>query len=223
MTRSGIYCLVLIAALGFGCSKGEQAETAADDHDHAGADHDHDHDHADDTQSAGGAGGGTAAALDEGHVAHAGLAYAVPEGWLAETPSSSMRKAQYSLPSGEPDVTGEVTLFHFGPGGGGGVEANLRRWAGQFQQPDGSDPMKKAETDQMQVGDLRVSTIEVDGRYVSAMPGAPAYNEADWRLFGAVVEGPGGPWFFKGVGPKAVIEQHRDGFLAMIRSAKPVS
>lgn len=212
MFRFGILSLALALAFGFGCAKKEST-----DHSHTHADGTvHEGDHADTPKAA----AGTAPALKAGYVAQAGIAYQVPDGWLAETPSSSMRKAQYSLPSGNPDSKGEVTLFHFGAGGGGGVDANLRRWAGQFQQPDGSDPMKVSTTDQMQVGDFRVSTIEVNGRYVSAMPGAPAYNEENWRLIGAVIEGPGGPWFFKGVGPEEVMSSHRDGFLGMIQSAR---
>ncbi len=219
MFRLGILSLAMLVAFGFGCAKKENTETAAT-HTHADGTV-HDGDHAEAPKPA--AGTTAPAALEKGYAAQAGIAYKVPEGWLAEVPSSSMRKAQYSLPSGIPDSKGEVTLFHFGAGGGGGVDANLRRWAGQFQQPDGSDPMKVAKTEQMQVGEFRVSTIEVNGRYVSAMPGAPAYNEENWRLIGAVIEGPGGPWFFKGVGPEAVMNAHRDGFLGMIQSAKRAS
>ncbi|NNE10319.1 MAG: hypothetical protein HKN20_17295 [Gemmatimonadetes bacterium] len=216
MFRLGILSLALIVAFGFGCAKKESTDNT---HTHAdGTVHEGDHAEAPEPAAS-----TPPAELEAGYVAQAGIAYKVPEGWLAETPSSSMRKAQYALPSGIPDSKGEVTLFHFGAGGGGGVDANLRRWAGQFQQPDGSDPMKVAETERMQVGEFRVSTIEVNGRYVSAMPGAPAYNEENWRLIGAVIEGPGGPWFFKGVGPEEVMTSHRDSFLEMIRSAKRAS
>jgi len=42
-----------------------------------------------------------------------------------------------------------------------------------------------------------------------------------WALFGAVVEGQGGPWFFKAVGPKATIEQARPAFHTLLGSLDP--
>ena len=56
------------------------------------------------------------------------LTYIIPEDWISESPKSSMRKAQYKL-SGRAGP-GECVLFHF-PGGGGSVEANIKRWESQ--------------------------------------------------------------------------------------------
>src|SRR5215510_5307663 len=57
-----------------------------------------------------------------------------PAGWIAETPSSPMRKAQYRVPG--PGGDGECAVFYFGPGQGGDPMANAQRWAGQFKHPD---------------------------------------------------------------------------------------
>ncbi len=155
--------------------------------------------------------------VPEGMESHVGLAYALPDGWTSKTPSSRMRIAEYGLPGNE---EGEVILFHFGTGGGGGIEANLRRWAGQFQMADGSDSWDQADRDSFEAGQLKIHTIEVKGRYVSSMPGgARSYNESDWRLLGGIIEGPGGPWFFKGVGPEKVILDIREPFMDMLKSA----
>lgn len=152
----------------------------------------------------------------------AGLTWTVPADWVAETPSSSMRLAQYRIPSNKSGVEdGLVTVFHFGPGGGGGIEANLARWAGQFTQPDGSDPMSKAKIDHFDAGALKASTIDLLGRYQTSgmMGGGRNYDEPGWRLIGGILEGPGGPWFFKVVGPAEVLDGQMDSFLAMLRGA----
>src|SRR3989338_9158151 len=72
------------------------------------------------------------------HGMHEGsLTWSAPEGWIEETPSSPMRKAQYCLPKVEGDSEDvSVSLFYF-PGQGGSIEDNLNRWYGQFIQPDG--------------------------------------------------------------------------------------
>jgi hypothetical protein len=42
------------------------------------------------------------------------------------------------------------------------------------------------------------------------------------RLIGAVVEGPGGPWYFKLTGPDATVTAQKEAFLAMLRAVKPI-
>ncbi|MBD3334898.1 MAG: hypothetical protein GF355_05230 [Candidatus Eisenbacteria bacterium] len=160
---------------------------------------------------------------DAYHVHAAGLTLHIPEGWAKEKPESAMRAAQIHLPSPREDVAaGQITIFHFGPGGGGGIQPNLQRWARQFAQPDGADPMAVATLDEMKVNGLTVHTIEVAGRYQasSMVSGGTEYDEPDWKLLGAIVEGSGGPWFIKGVGPQEVMTFHRDDFYEFLRSAR---
>jgi hypothetical protein len=44
--------------------------------------------------------------------------------------------------------------------------------------------------------------------------------KADYRLWGAVVEGPGGPWFFKATGPRAVLAGAEPALKALIGSLR---
>ena len=150
-----------------------------------------------------------------------GLTMTIPEGWVKEVPSSRMRAAQLSLPSLQSGVeNGEIAIFHFGPGGGGGIQDNIVRWANQFPQEDGADPMSRAKIEEFSVGKLKVSTIDLVGRYRVSGMGTREYDEPDWMLLGAIVEGSGGPWFIKGVGPEQVMESNRDEFLSFVRSAR---
>ena len=49
--------------------------------------------------------------------------------------------------------------------------------------------------------------------------GAPEeHNKPDHATLGAVVMGPGGPYFFKGLGPKQTLDLWREPFRAMIDS-----
>src|SRR5262249_47963631 len=81
----------------------------------------------------------------------AALAWTVPAAWIAEKPSSSMRRAQYRVPGKAGD--GECVVFYFGPGQGGDPKSNAARWAEQFTLADG----KPAD------GAMKTSTIEVGG------------------------------------------------------------
>ena len=77
-----------------------------------------------------------------------GLLFTAPDGWQKVATASSMRVAQYSLPRADGDAEdAELVLYYFG-GGGGGVDANIERWLGQVQQPDGrpTSAVAKKET-----------------------------------------------------------------------------
>jgi hypothetical protein len=165
-----------------------------------------------------------ASAADGEAIVAAGLRFAPASGWTVENPASKMRLAQLRIPSGMEGVEdGLVTVFHFGPGGGGGVQANLNRWAGQFKQEDGADPISRATIGTTESGSgLKLTTIELTGRYVTgpmSMETRP-YDEPGWALVGGIVEGEGGPWFFKGVGPEEVVRKNRDAFFGMLRAAR---
>ncbi len=115
-----------------------------------------------------------------------GLTWVIPPGWKAETPSSTMRRAQYRVPG--PGGDAECVVFYFGPGQGGDAPSNAKRWASQFQAPDGRGAAA-LQTAELRVGDLEVTTVEVEGTYSGGMAGAATGAKPDYRLIGAIVAG----------------------------------
>lgn len=153
--------------------------------------------------------------LGEDTLAVPGAVFTLPAQWQREAPSSSMRLAQMVIPGEAGD--GLLTVFHFGPGGGGGVEANIQRWVGQIEADAGTEPSRAAfAVDSFQIswvethGTLKPSTMGMGN--TEAVPGS--------TLMGAVVEGAQGPWFFKATGPSATLDAHRDSFLGMLKSVR---
>jgi len=137
----------------------------------------------------------------------------LPAGWQSQPPSSNMRIAQAAIPG--PGGPGDLAVFFFGPGGGGGVDANIERWIGQMENPG----QPKPET--FETNGYKVTWIDVHGTLkASSMGMGPSTTQPNARLFGAVVEGPGGPWFFKATGPDATMAPARDGFVAMLKSVR---
>jgi len=145
----------------------------------------------------------------------AGIDFTLPSGWTSETPSSNMRLAQASIPG--PGGPGQLAVFNFGAGVGGDVDSNIQRWVGQVDPDPGAQPAR--ETFDTKDG-LRVTWVEVAGTLKASPMGGPASPQPNSRLLGAVVEGPGGPWFFKATGPKATLDPERDHFLEMLRSVQ---
>jgi hypothetical protein len=170
--------------------------------------------------NSGGAPAGGNVALGE-PIQGPGITFQLPAGWQFREPTKSMRMGEAVIPGpdGADGADGELTIFYFGAGAGGGVEANLQRWAGQMElnaQPERQILSPHAS--------LKVTWIDCVGTLkASTMGTGPTTDQAGSRLFGAVVEGPGGPWFFKATGPDATLAAERDGFLALLNSLKPNS
>ncbi len=146
----------------------------------------------------------------------------VPEGWKTETPSSRMRKAQYSLksPTGEGE-SATLVVFYFGRSQGGSVSANLERWYGQFRQPDGRPSREVASVTKTSVSGMQVTVADVSGTYApSAMgPMMPrAGPKPDYRMLAAIVESQEGPYFFKLTGPIGTVTHWQASFDEFIGS-----
>jgi hypothetical protein len=142
-----------------------------------------------------------------------GAVFQLPDDWVPEPPESQMRLAQAQIPG--PGGPGQLTVFHFGAGGGGGTEANLQRWITQMEA-DG-EPFRDSFT----LGTWKVSWVEVAGTLKpSTMGMGPTEPQAGSRLLGGVVEGEGGPWFFKATGPAETLEAQRDAFLELLKSGR---
>ena len=143
------------------------------------------------------------------------IQFDIPGNWQQQPPSSPMRMAQATIPGAA--GTGDLAVFFFGPGGGGGVEANIQRWVDQMAPAPGSNPQPET----FDANGFRVTWIDVSGTLKpSNMGTGPATEQPNSRLFGAVVEGPGGPWFFKATGPEATLAAERENFLKMLRSVR---
>ncbi len=147
--------------------------------------------------------------------------FPVQPGWVEESPSSSMRVAQFRLPGEAGARDAELAVFAFP--GGGSVESNFERWCGQFEQADGSSPRAAARTSREERDGLTVHRIEVGGTYVAeTTPGSGVrVNEPGWRLIGAVIEGPKGMHFVKATGPEATLERWRASVDAFLGAARP--
>jgi hypothetical protein len=137
----------------------------------------------------------------------AGLNWTMPAGWKAEG-AKPMRAATYTVGDAE------CAVYFFGEGQGGGIDANIQRWKGQFQSPTDSKSGKKT------VHGMAVTTVDVSGAY-TGMGGPMAGGgtaKPGYRMLAAIVEGPGGNVFFKFTGPAKTIAANQAKFDMLIGS-----
>jgi hypothetical protein len=144
-----------------------------------------------------------------------GIRWKAPAAWK-QSPDRPMRAATYAAPAASGDKEpGEVAVFYFGPGQGGGVQANIDRWIAQFTTKSGAPKTAKST-----VAGMTVTTVDLSGTYgASAGPMAPTKVEKPgFRLLGAIVEAPQGAVFFKFTGPAATVAAHQAAFQTMIKA-----
>lgn len=148
----------------------------------------------------------------------AGLKWTAPANWKSE-PLRPMRAATYSVPTAAGDTANaECVVYFFGVGQGGSVEANLDRWKGQIVGPDGRPA--EATIAKRTVHDLPVTTIDSSGDY-TGMGGPMAASKSvhsNYRLLGAIIEGPGGNVFIKFTGPAKTIAARKSEFEQLLNS-----
>jgi hypothetical protein len=142
-----------------------------------------------------------------------GIKWTVPRTWT-DLPGSAMRVANYKVPAAKGAEAGELAVFFFGPGQGGTVDANVQRWAGQFEEnPKPASSVKK-------VGALTVTTVQIAGTYKA--PGGPTMqsqgSRPGYRLLGAIVEAPDGLVFFKLTAPAATAGAAQADFDGLVAS-----
>ena len=150
------------------------------------------------------------------------LGFTPSAGWKPVTTTSSMRVAQFAIPraAGDPQDA-EIVVYYFG-GTGGTIEANIERWVGQMQQPDGKPSSGVAQRSKRTINGLAVTLVDVSGTYIAEMtPGsAERHNSPNFRLRAAVVETPNGPYFVKLTGPAKTIAAADKSFEQFIASLK---
>ena len=148
----------------------------------------------------------------------AGLYWTAPPGWNKQ-PAKPMRAATYQIPAVAPDnEAAECAIYFFGQGQGGTVEANLNRWKGQFQSS--MEHPAKADVRRQTIHGLPVTTIDTAGQYsgMGGPTGKPVSPKANYRLLGAIIEGPGGNVFIKFTGPVKTIAANQKQYESLLSS-----
>ena len=238
-TTRFILALGLVFALTFGISSIQAQETETKpakttpaktqekkEHDHKGEhkdEHkgDHDHkaekkaDHKDEAEK-------KAPAPFTFKVAKENIQFTASGTWQQVPPRSRMLEKELKIVRvGKDSQDGRLTIM----GAGGTIEANIVRWQGQFQQPDGSDTAEKTKTEKKVIAGQTVNLVDITGTYMDSaggpFSGKPKVERAGYRMLAAIIQTESnGNYFVKLYGPKATIDKNEEHFKSMINSVK---
>lgn len=96
----------------------------------------------------------------------------------------------------------------------GDVPSNVARWLGQFGVSD-SSPEKVAAMPKAKLGPLEGVLVEAEGNF---SPGMGRPEQEDQALLGIIAEQGGVIWTLKMTGPKEILAEQRETFLAFGQS-----
>jgi hypothetical protein len=138
------------------------------------------------------------------------LSWTAPAEWQPK-PLSAMRKGSFTIP-GENGADADLSITAF-PGDVGGLLANVNRWRGQVQLPPiGESDLPTATTQ-----------IEAHGLTFVVVDFASTGSAEPKRILGALVPFDGATWFFKLMGPDALVARQKSAFLAFLQTVKPAT
>jgi hypothetical protein len=151
------------------------------------------------------------------------LTFTPQEGWVVETPTSSMRKAQYKLPKQGNDADDATLVVTYFGGETGTVEANVARWAGQFEQPGGASSSDAGKKSTRKVNGMEVFVFDISGTLIAEMagPSSQAVHKENWRAINAIVKSDHGPYFAKLSGPASTVAHWEPSFQKFLDAVKP--
>ncbi|WP_404306679.1 hypothetical protein [Neorhodopirellula lusitana] len=142
----------------------------------------------------------------------------VPAKFKKAVAKSRIIQHEFAVQEGEGDdaPTARLTMMP----AGGGVDANISRWKGQFS----GDNKKAGKTEASDSGTWKVHTVKVSGQYTETMGGGPfsggrKVKRDDYAMLGAIlVEPKGRQYFVKMIGPASVIEANEKAFKEMVKN-----
>ena len=136
-----------------------------------------------------------------------GLVWSAPATWQPKA-LGAMRKGSFTI-AGDAGATADLSITAF-PGAVGGEFANVNRWRGQVGLP----PLAESELDSA------VTRLTANGLTITLVDLASADPANPQRLLGAMTPYEGAMWFFKLMGPVALVAKEKPAFLGFLQTVK---
>lgn len=140
------------------------------------------------------------------------IGWTKPEAWKELTEKKPMRITTYEIPAAEGDSEGaEMSVSQ----AMGSVDANVKRWQGQFKDSP------EAKTEKKTIAGFEVVIVEIEGAMRvggGPMMGGGGEPKEGFKMLAAMVQTQPSAHFFKMWGPQKTVDAARGDFDAMLNS-----
>ena len=135
-----------------------------------------------------------------------GISFQIPDDWSPT--EAKMVDSKYIKPTDEGDI--EITLTSMG----GGIDANLNRWAQQMRQEPGDSPQESVIT----LDGVEAKMIDVRGIYNSRVGNQTVAKNS--RLIGIALPIRPSEFYVRLVGPRDAVAGYYDEFRTFLKTAE---
>jgi hypothetical protein len=143
----------------------------------------------------------------------AGLTFKIEAPWASVESTGMFRAGTLNAKVEGLEKPLEAIFYHFpGPGGGGGVQANVDRWLGQFATKP------ESKTEEIDAGGKKITLVTATGTYNDGPPMGAKTPRENYTLIAAIVPTEDSNVFIKLAGPKDAIAKLAEGFKKMAGS-----
>jgi hypothetical protein len=155
-------------------------------------------------------------------LAVGGLTFKAAAPWQVKKEPRRMSAGGLTIPGKDKAPGIEADFYHFGAGGGGGIEANVQRWQKQFEPgDDGKLPEPKRE--EVAIGGRKVLFVTFKGTFLSgSVMDAKRTPMPGYTMTGVIVPSEEtGDIFIKISGPDAPMAAAQEDIKKLVSSAFP--
>lgn len=155
-------------------------------------------------------------------LAVGGLTFKAAAPWQVKKEPRRMSAGGLTIPGKDKAAGIEADFYHFGAGGGGGVDANLQRWQKQFEPgDDGKLPEPKRE--EVTLAGKKVLFVTFKGTFLSgSVMDAKRTPMPGYTMTGIIIPSEEtGDIFIKVSGPDAAVAAASEDIKKLVSSAFP--
>lgn len=143
------------------------------------------------------------------------LNFAIAAPWKVAEKARPMTQGTIELPGKDGAAGLTASFFHFGPGQGGDLDGNIKRWQGMFQEA----PEPKTVKEEMAFGDAKATLVSITGSYIGSRFSPEPEPRSGYTLLAAVLPSKDGDVFVRLVGPEAGVTSAKEDFKKLLLTA----
>jgi hypothetical protein len=136
--------------------------------------------------------------------------------WKVSAAPKPMSQGGFTLPGKDGAADLDAAFYHFGPGQGGDLEGNVKRWQGMFTP----EPAATTTREEFAFGSKKATLVLITGTYKGSTFN-PVPPKADQMLIAAVLPSEKGDVFVRLVGPAKEVTAAKEELKKLLASAAP--
>jgi hypothetical protein len=149
------------------------------------------------------------------------LTFKVAAPWELKKEPRRMSAGGCTIPGKDSAPAIEADFYHFGAGGGGGVEPNVARWQKQFE-PGDDGKLPEGKREEIAIGGKKVLFVTFKGTFLSgSVMDAKRTPMPGFTMTGVIIPAESGDLFVKIAGPDAAMAAAQADVKKLIASAFP--